>query len=436
MTARRGWAVLALVLCALVRPGAAPAAEAPRRERLDNGLTVLVRENPLAPVVAVSLLLRMGTRWESAETAGISNFVHAVMVKGTAKRSGAELAEAIAALGGKISASGDVDYSGISASALARFWRELLAIVAELALEPKLAPDEVRVERDWLLSRIQRQRDSAASHAFTTFYAALYGAHPYGLPVLGTPASLARIDHAALVAAYRAFYRPERIVLAVSGQVRADDVLDEARRLFGGLPRGGAVGEPTHPRPVAAARRVVVEQAAQQAQILAGGLAPSLEHRDHATVKVLATVLGGGMAGRLFAELRDKQALAYTASAYYDPVREPGALILYLGTAPQNAGRAEAALLAEIERVRSHPVGADELRRAKGYLLGTYAMDRRTNARLAWYMAFYEVEGVGQDFAERYRRAVQAVTAEDLLRAARTYLGALTIVVLRPPPGR
>jgi predicted Zn-dependent peptidase len=179
-----------------------------------------------------------------------------------------------------------------------------------------------------------------------------------------------------------------------------------------------------------------VEQAAQQVQILAGGLAPSLDHRDHAAVKVLAAVLGGGMAGRLFAELRDRQALAYTARAFYDPVKEPGALVLYLGTAPDNAARAETALLAEIERARSQPVSAEELGRARGYLLGNYAMDRRTNARQAWYLAFYEVEGVGQDFPDRYRRAVEAVTAEDVQRVARTYLGTLTVVVLRPPTAR
>jgi predicted Zn-dependent peptidase len=86
---------------------------------------------PLAPVIAVSLMVRMGVRFDPPERAGISNFVHAVMVKGTTRRGGAELAEAIAALGGKISASGDVDYSGISASALARFWRELLALSAD-----------------------------------------------------------------------------------------------------------------------------------------------------------------------------------------------------------------------------------------------------------------------------------------------------------------
>jgi len=407
-------------------------AQSTTRERLDNGLVVLVRENPLAPVVAVTLMIEMGTRWETPETAGISNFVHAVMVKGTTKRGGGELAEAVAALGGKISAVGDVDYSEIRASALARFWRELLGLTAELALTPALLAPEVDAERDWLLSRVQKRRDNPGDRTFDELYAALYGAHPYALPTLGTPQSLARIDHAAIVARYRAFYRPERMKLAVSGQVKAAEVVAEARRLFGAMPAGGSVAGAPIPPPVATQSRIVVEQPAQQAQILVGALAPRLNDPDHAAVKVLATVLGGGMAGRLFAELRDKQALAYTASAYYDPVREPGALILYLGTAPANAARAEEALGKEIERVRTQPVSPGELNRAKGYLLGNYAMDRRTNGREAWYLVFYEIEGVGQGFPEGYRRAVEAVTPEDVLRVARTYLTTLTTVVLQP----
>jgi zinc protease len=424
------------VIVGLLATGAlaAPAAAAAEisEERLDNGLTVIVRENPVAPVVAVSLLVKMGTRWEQAPTAGISNFVHAVMVKGTARRSGGELAEAVAALGGKISATGEVDYSEIRASSLARFWRDLLGLVAELALEPKLQPDEVDREREWLLSRVQKQRDNAPSRAFDGFYAALYGSHPYALPVLGTAESLARIDHAAIVAAYRAGYRPERMVVAVSGQVEAADVLTEARRRFGGMARGVGMVDAPIPAPVASAKRVEIEMPAQQSQILMGSLAPPLDHPDHAAVKVLSTILGGGMAGRLFAELRDKQGLAYTATAYYDPVREPGALVLYLGTAPENASKAEAALLAEVARIRREPVSVEELARAKGYLLGRYAMDRRTNERLAWYLAFYEIEGRPRDFPERYRRAVEAVSAADILRVAQRYLATLTTVIVRP----
>ncbi|HEX6210674.1 MAG TPA: pitrilysin family protein, partial [Methylomirabilota bacterium] len=208
-------ALVAVTLVATSRPAPAQStAEDVRAARLDNGLTVIVRENPVAPVVAIALLVRMGSRWETAANAGISNFVHAVMVKGTARRGGGELAEAVATLGGKISASGDVDYSGIQTTGLARFWRELLELTAELALQPRLAPEEVDRERDWLLSRVQRRHDNAASRAFDELYAAVYRTHPYALPSLGTPESLRRIDHRALVAWYQAFYRPERMTLA------------------------------------------------------------------------------------------------------------------------------------------------------------------------------------------------------------------------------
>jgi predicted Zn-dependent peptidase len=430
--------VIAALVSVVLAATPSAAADAVRVERLDNGFTVLVRENAVAPVVALSLMVKMGTRWETPENAGISNFVQAVMVTGTTKRSGGELADAVTALGGKLSASGDVDYSEIRASALARFWRELLGLTAELALEPKLAPAEVDRERAWLLRRVQRRLDNPVSRAFDAFYALVYGAYPYALPALGTLETLPRIDHAAIVARYRAFYRPDRMVLAVSGQVASGEVLAEVKRLFGGLPRGGPVADPplTPPVPLAqrpaASLRQVVEQPAQQAQIVAGGLAPPLDHPDHAAMKVLSGLLGGGMAGRLFVELRDKSALAYNASAFYEPVRGPGALILYLGTAPGNAAKAEEGLGREIARVREQRVGDDELARAKAYMLGKYDMDRRTNERQAWYLAFYEIEGVGLDYPDRYRRALEAVTAADVQRVARAYLTPPATLVLRP----
>jgi zinc protease len=434
---RRLLAAVLLIVLAAPAPAVTQSADEVRRTRLPNGLQVIVRHSDVAPVVALSLMVRMGTRWETPETAGLSNFVHAVMVKGTTRRSGSDLAETVAGLGGKLSASGEVDYSEIRASALSRFWRELLGLTAELALEPKLAPEEVDRERAFVLSRVQRRRDNAPSRAFDEFYALLYGPHPYGLPTLGTPESLARFDHAAVVARYRAFYRPDRMVLAVSGQVPVAEVLAEAQRLFGAMPAERSANLDTpHPPPVSAGQRRVIEQAAQQTQILVGGLAPPLDHPDHAAVKVLSTVLGGGMAGRLFVELRDKRALAYTATAFYEPVKEPGALILYLGTTPQTAAQAEQALLAEVTRIKRDPVSEADLTRAKGYLLGRYAMDRRTSERLAWYLAFYDIEAVATDYPERYRAAVQAVSAADIQRVARAYLATPVTVVLGPRPPR
>jgi zinc protease len=433
---RRALALALVLLLGAAAGASAQKVEPVRQMRLPNGFTVIVRENPVAPVVALSLQIRMGTRWETVDTAGISNFLMAVMVKGTTKRSGSDLAEAVAALGGKISAQGEADYSEIRATALSRFWRELLGLTAELALEPRLAPEEVDRERDWLLSRVQRRLDNAPSRAFDELYALLYLPHPYGLPVLGTRQSLPRIDHAAIVARYRRFFRPDSMVLTMSGQVNADEAIAEIQRLFGPMPSGDAAGEPSNPPPSQSARRRVIEQPAQQSQILVGGLAPALDHPDHATVKVLSTILGGGMAGRLFAELRDKRALAYSATSFYEPVKEAGALVLYLGTTPETAAQAEQALLAEVARIQREVVSDEELRRAKRFLLGRYAMDRRTNERQAWYLAFYDIERVGASYPTRYRLAVEAVTANDVRRAAQTYLGTLTTIVLGPRPAR
>jgi predicted Zn-dependent peptidase len=236
-----------------------------------------------------------------------------------------------------------------------------------------------------------------------------------------------------MIALYRRHYVPTEMFLAVSGRVRAREVLAQVEKRFGDIPTGPPPPLRSAPIPPPAATREVREVPGAQAQILAGGLAPTMTEPDYAAVKVLSTVLGGGMAGRFFSELRDQQGLAYTTGVIY-PTRVDRALIqAQLGTAPENVDRAEAALGAQLTRIRREPVSAEELRVAKAYLLGNLAMDRRTNARQAWYLASYEAAGVGHEFLDRYIAAVKAVTAADVQRVAGLYLGTLRTVVVRPP---
>jgi predicted Zn-dependent peptidase len=177
----------------------------------------------------------------------------------------------------------------------------------------------------------------------------------------------------------------------------------------------------------------VLEVPGAQAQILAGGHAPRMTEPDHAAVKVLGAILGGGLAARFFSELRDKQGLAYTTGLIY-PTRVDRAYVLaQLGTAPENVERAEAALRDQLTRIQREPASAEEIRVAKAYILGNLAMDRRTNARQAWYLAAYEAAGVGQEFLDRYSADVKAVTAADVQRVAQLYLATLRTVIVRPP---
>jgi predicted Zn-dependent peptidase len=402
-------------------------------ERLPGGLTVLVRENPSAPVVAVSVLVRVGSRWEREDTSGITNLLQHVLVKGTQTRSALAIAEAAEDVGGTVSASGDTDASEIRASGLSRHWKRVLELIADVTLRPSLPDPEIEAERRVAQSALRSAADRPFQRAYDTLMERVYGPHPYSRPVLGRAAVVARLDRAALLEHYRAFYRAGRTVVSVSGDVSAPEVAAELRRLFAEMPPGeGTVLEPAV-LPVTTPGRLLVTHPAAQAQVLAGTVGPAIAHRDYAAVKVLSVALGGGMAGRLFTELRDKQGLAYSTGALNPSRVQPSVFIAYLGTAPENADRAEEGMRRELERIARESVSPDELARAKAYLLGQFALERRTNARLAWYQAFFESAGVGHDFARRYISAVGAVTADDLLRVARAYLAAPTFVSLRPP---
>jgi predicted Zn-dependent peptidase len=403
------------------------------RTRLDNGFTVLVRENRTAPVVGISLMVRMGTRWETPATAGLSNLVQLMVVRGTTSLNGVQIVRQADRMGGTIDALGDEDFSEISATALSRFWREMLGLVADVALHPSVPEGTLSDVRNFIVRQIRNRSDRPYDVAVDTLIASLFGSHPYAWEPEGLRASLEQADRAAVLAHYHRFYVPGGMVLAVSGQIKTPEVLAEARRLFGAMPAGTppAANPPVPPAP-AATREVRVVPGAQ-AQVLMGVLAPALTDPDFPAVKVLATILGGGMAGRFFSDLRDKQALAYATSAAYPARVDRSYFLAQLGTAPDNAARAEQALASELERIRREPVSADELRVGKNYLLGNLAMDRRTNARQAWYLAAYEQAGVGYEFLDRYIAQVRAVTAADVQRVAQRYLGVLRTVVAEPP---
>ena len=420
----------------LLIPLAASAAEAPTATLhvLPGGLRLLVREDPSAEVVTVSLQVKSGSWDETPATSGISNFVQRVMIRGTTRRSARQIVEAAEDIGGSVDASGDVDSVEIRASALARHRQALLDLVADIVLAPTFPAEEVERERRLIASQIQTRLETPFSLALDTLFAQLYSTHPYALPTLGRKASVERLGRDDLVAHYRRVYRAGATVLAVSGRVDRESVRRQIERLFANLSRSdaGAVGRP--PAAAPSAERRVLDRPVQQAQILMGFLGPGIGEADYAPGKVMSTVLGGGMAGRLFVTLRDHRGLAYSLGMLNPSRVGPGVLVGYMGTARDTVEAAEAGMRNEFERFRAEGPNEAELARAKAYILGNLAMDRRTNVRHAWYLAFFELAGAGWDYPERYARAVEAVTTADVARVAQRYLERPTIVVVRPRP--
>jgi zinc protease len=399
---------------------------------LPNGLTVLVRENHSAPVVALTLLSRAGSADEPPDRNGVTALLGRVLLKGTRTRSAVEVASAAEDAGGGIEGAADQEYGELRAWGLARHWRRLLALLHEVATEPKLAEDELERERRVLLAQIRGLEDQPAQVANRVLARSLFGPRGYGLPPSGEEATVTRIVRADLVDRLSETYTADRLVLAVAGAVDADEVLAEGARLFEGLPAGGSAAAPPAPpeRPVRLRQRET--SPTQQAHVLLGYIAPSIGAADHVTLKVTNGVLGGGMSSRLFRTLRDEEGLAYSVGSTYPTRRGASRVVLHIGTAPENVEAAEAGLRREVDRLASEPVPEDELERTKAYLSGSFVLDRRTNARQSFYLAFYELMGVGAEYVMRYPSLLEAVDATDVLRAARFHLIEPAVVVVGP----
>jgi len=232
------------------------------------------------------------------------------------------------------------------------------------------------------------------------------------------------------------WFTPERMVLAVVGDVDAARVVEQVKALFGArATQAKALAGPTLPLdpPAESVRVVTRHRARAQAHLVLGFLGARLTGGDRHALEVLMAVLTG-QGGRLFVELRDKRSLAYSLSGFSLEGIEPGYLAFYLGVDPKRAGEARDALLQQLAGLQAGPIPAAELERAKRYLVGTQAISlQRTSARAA-AMAFSELYGLGHLAHTKYAEEIEAVTAADVSRVAREYLklGAYTLAVVGP----
>jgi predicted Zn-dependent peptidase len=421
-------------------PGLVPESERPTvaglgpvtRLVLPNRLTVLVRENRGAPVVALTLLSRVGAADEAPDVNGATALLGRVLLKGTRSRSAVEVARVAEDAGGGIESGADQEYAELRAWGLARHWRALLALLHEVVTEPRLADDEVERERRILLAQIRGLEDQPAHVASRVLARSLFGPRGYGLPPSGQESTVSRLVRGDLLERFRTACLADRLVLAVSGAVAADEVLAEVSRLFSALPAGGPLAAPPSAPERPLRLREHETSPTQQAHVMLGYLAPAVTDPDHVALKVANGVLGGGMSSRLFRTLRDEEGLAYSVGSTYPTRRSAGRVVLHIGTAPENVEAAEAGLRREAERLAGEPVAEDELDRTTAYLSGSFVLDRRTNARQSFYLAFYEVMGVGAEYVMRYPSLLEAVDATDVLRVARRHLIEPAVVVVGP----
>ncbi len=418
-------------------PGARGRRSALVRRVLPSGARVLVKVNRAVPIVALRAAFLGGLRREPDSLAGGSHLAAAALVRGTRSRDASDIAHEMDALGGHLEGFSGRNSHGLKAEFLSRYLEDGLDLFAEVLCHPTFSEEEVDKLREDALAALGLRKDNPAGYAFRLLEEALYGRHPYGRDVLGTPETLERLGSTDLVRLFGAA-GPRELAVAVAGDVDPDLVCEFLARALQDLEAPSR--RPSEPRPpgrLASPRVTELVWPIEQAHVAVGFPGTRLGSPDRHAVRVLAGVLGG-QGGRLFRSLREERGLAYAVSCSSLEGLDPGYLAGYVATSPHRAAEARECLLAEFARVAAEGVTPGELEQAQRKLVGGFEIALQENATQAAQLALDELYGLGYRRFQSYARDLFAVTAADVADAARRYVrpGAYACVVLGPGASR
>ena len=394
------------------------------RTVLNNGIVVLVTENPSADIIAARIFVRAGSYYENRHQAGLAYLLSAVLTKGCDNLSSLEIAEQVESVGASLSADISADYFLLSLKTVTADFTEIMRLAARILRSPTFPEAEVELERRIALQDIRSQQEQPFSIAFEQLRQIMYQNHPYAMSALGDEITMNSLKREDLVLYHQTYFRPDNVVISIAGRVTIADTVALVEEVFGDWLSSGEQPQPilNFPINVVEPQHKATYKQTQQSIVMLGYLGASVLSADYAALKLLSTYLGNGLSSRLFVELREKRGLAYDVSAFYPTRLFPASFVVYMGTAPENTKIAVAGLWAEVDLLCRNQLEEDALTAAKNKILGQYALGKQTNAQISQIYGWYEILGLGIDFDRKFQEEIMAVSAADAIAAACQYL--------------
>jgi len=349
-----------------------------RRTVLPSGVRVLTEHMPSLRSATVGAWVGVGSRDEEDGHHGSTHFLEHLLFKGTPTRSAQSIAEAFDAVGGEANAATGKEHTCYYARVLDTDLTMATEVIGDMVTSATLDSDEVELERGVILEELAMNDDDPSDVAHEHFAAAVFGDHPLGRPIGGTPASIRKVPRDAVAEHYRTHYRPDALVVTAAGSVDHDHLVEQVTRALdaGGWNTSADVA-PSDRRTTTAAvglpvdgAELTVRRPTEQANVIIGGTAPTSTDERRFVLLVLNAALGGGMSSRLFQEIREKRGLAYSTYSFASGHADTGLFGLYAGCTPARVDEVTALLVAEWLRMADEPMPAAELQRAIGQLVG------------------------------------------------------------------
>ena len=370
-----------------------------RRTVLPNGLIVLTERMEHLRSVAMGVWIKSGSRCEDAETNGISHFVEHMLFKGTRSRSAQHIAREMDSIGGNLDAFTGKETICFNVKSLADHVPIALDVLADLVLNPVFASTEIERERGVILEEIKIDEDNPDVLVHELFTQNFWKDHPLGKPILGTTATVGRLNQGKLFDYHTGRFRGGNMVFSAAGNLEHDQFVDAVSEKFAALIPGEADQE--QQTPLASARILLRnKKALEQVQLCLGVPAPPITDNNRYATLILNTVLGGGMSSRLFQTIREERGMAYAIYSDLSPYRDTGSLCVYAGTSAGKALEVVDLVLTEFRNLKEVPLSDEELTRAKDQFKGNILMGlESSNSRMAnlarqemYFHQFFTVE--------------------------------------------
>lgn len=325
--------------------------------------------HPGSRAVSMGIWVLTGTRDETPEVAGISHLLEHLVFKGTKNRSAYQIAKSLEALGGELNAYTTREYTCYHALVLKDHWEKALDVLADLVSNMKLVQKEFDLEKGVILQEIAMSEDSHEDMVYDVFYEQVYGKHPLGRPILGTPVSVARMKQTQVMDYYRRNYTGKNIIISASGCINHDELMAGIQKRLGAKKKSELKNTRRVPRWLT--RRHVVEKQAEQVHMLLGFPTASFQDKHRFEAVVTNTLLGGGMTSKLYQSVREKRGLVYSIHSSLNTNIDSGMLTIYAGTEAKNARKVGDLISKEFAKIRKQGVTKADVEMCKTQIIGS-----------------------------------------------------------------
>ncbi len=401
---------------------------------LDNGMTVLLREDHSLPLVSVNVSLQGGVRQETADNNGIFELMSRVWTKGTKTRSARRIAEAMESLGAGLSGYSGRNSFGLGMNLLSQDLEFCLSLFEDVLKNPTFPMDEFKKERDQMKTEVLTREDNISVVTARALRETLFLRHPSRLDSLGSLESLEKINPKDIPALYRKFSVPNNMVLSVFGDMNSPKVLELIKAKFSGLKRREIHLNASTEEAPQKMREKTAHLKKQQAMVMFGFQGARVTDEDRYGLEVLSSVLGSSFKGRIFAKLREELGQSYTLGGIFLPGVDPGLIYFYVLTTDEEVDKLKGILKGQLEEIQLFLVSDEELADTKAFLKGTYKMNQETNSSMALMTSLDELYALGFDHYKKYEARIDKVDKEKVREVAKKYLdlNKSAVIITRP----